>query len=318
MGLILANDGIDSEGKALLEAAGFQIQTDKVAQADLAAFIKEKAVVGVLVRSATQITEKELLASPSLKVIGRAGVGLDNINLKAAEANGVAVVNTPAASSQSVAELVLAHLFTVSRFLQLSNRQMPNSGTTDFGKLKKNYSEGSELQGKTLGIVGIGRIGQALAKMALGLGMKVVAHDPFIPKVGLLFDVHIYGQVKVSLTTISLDELLAQSDIISFHVPKPKDGSMITTAEFEKMKDGVIVINASRGGVIHEDDLLAALDSGKVVAAGLDVFENEPTPKVELLNHPRISVTPHIGASTNEAQTRIGIELAEKVIAAIG
>ena len=318
MGLILANDGIHPEGKKLLEAAGFQVQTDKVSQEELASFIKDKSVVGVLVRSATQITELELAASSSLKVIGRAGVVLDNIDLKASETNGITVVNTPAASSQSVAELVLAHLFTVSRFLQLSNREMPVSGTTDFAKLKKSYAKGSELQGKTLGIVGIGRIGQALAKMALGLGMKVIAHDPFIPEVGLTFDVHIYGEVKVSLSTISLDELLSQSDVISFHVPKPKHGSMITTCEFTKMKEGVVLINASRGGVINEDDLLAALDSGKVGAAGLDVFENEPTPKDELLNHPRISVTPHIGASTNEAQTRIGIELAEKVIAAIG
>ena len=318
MGLILANDGIHVEGKKLLGAAGFQVQTEKVEQNELASFIKDRSVVGVLVRSATQITEKELSASSSLKVIGRAGVGLDNIDLKAAETNGVTVSNTPAASSQSVAELVLAHLFTVSRFLQLSNREMPVSGATDFGKLKKSYSKGSELQGKTLGIVGIGRIGQSLAKMALGLGMKVVAHDPFIPEVGLTFEVHIYGEVKVSLSTISLDELLSESDVISFHVPKPKDGSMITTAEFAKMKEGVILINASRGGVINENDLLAALESRKVGAAGMDVFENEPTPKAELLNHPRISVTPHIGASTNEAQTRIGIELAEKVIAAIG
>ncbi|MFT7102248.1 MAG: D-3-phosphoglycerate dehydrogenase [Bacteroidia bacterium] len=318
MGLILANDGIHPEGKKLLEAAGFQVQTNKVSQEELASFIKDKSVVGVLVRSATQITEKELTASSSLKVIGRAGAGLDNIDLKAAETNGVTVLNTPAASSQSVAELVLAHLFTVSRFLQLSNREMPVSGTTDFGKLKKSYAKGSELQGKTLGIVGIGRIGQALAKMALGLGMKVVAHDPFIPEVGLSFDVHIYGEVKVSLSTISLDELLGQSDVISFHVPKPKDGSMINASEFRNMKEGVILINASRGGVINENDLIVALDSGKVAAAGLDVFENEPIPKAELLNHPRISATPHIGASTNEAQTRIGVELAEKVIAAIG
>ena len=214
--LILANDGIDPEGKRILESAGFQVQTDKVAQEQLAPFIKDNQVVGVLVRSATQITEEELTSSPYLKVIGRAGVGLDNIDLKSAEANGVAVVNTPAASSQSVAELVLAHLFTVSRFLQQSNRDMPASGVSEFGKLKKSYSKGSELQGKTLGIVGIGRIGQALAKMALGLGMKVVAHDPFIPEIGLIFDVHIYGEVKVSLQTISLEKLLAVSDVISF------------------------------------------------------------------------------------------------------
>jgi D-3-phosphoglycerate dehydrogenase len=317
MTLILANDGIHPAGKEILENAGFQVQTDKVAQDNLANFIKENDVVAVLVRSATQITEKELTSSSSLKAIGRAGVGLDNIDLKCAEANGIAVENTPAASSQSVAELVLAHLFTVSRFLQQSNRDMPISGTTAFGKLKKGYSKGSELQGKTIGIVGIGRIGQALAKMALGLGMKVIAHDPFIPEVGLTFEIHIYGEVKVSMSTISLDELLEQSDFISLHVPKPKGGSLIGAAEFGKMKDGVMLVNASRGGVVNEVDLLAALDSGKVAAAGIDVFENEPIPMAELLNHPSISVTPHIGASTNEAQTRIGIELAEKIVSAV-
>jgi len=315
--LILANDGIHPVGKQLLEKAGFTVQTDKVAQEYLADFILKNHVVGVLVRSATQITEKELSAWNGLKVIGRAGVGLDNIDLKAAEEKGISVVNTPAASSQSVAELVLAHLFAISRFLQLSNREMPVSGVSDFGKLKKNYSKGFELQGKTLGIVGIGRIGQALAKMALGLGMKVVAHDPFIPEVGLSFEIPVFGEVKVFIKTISLEELLSESEVISFHVPKPKEGAMIGATEFQKMQDGVMLINASRGGVIDETALLSALKSGKVAAAGLDVFENEPTPKSELLNHPNISVTPHIGASTNEAQTRIAIELAEKVIGII-
>lgn len=315
--LILANDGIHPEGKQLLEAAGFRVHTDKVIQHDLATFIKEKEVVGVLVRSATQITAKELEAWEGLRVIGRAGVGLDNIDVRTAEARGIAVVNTPAASSQSVAELVLAHLFAVSRFLQLSNREMPAHGINDFSRLKKEYSKGLELQGKTLGIVGIGRIGQALAKMALGLGMKVVAHDPFIPEVGLTFDVHIYGEVSVSLRTIAFDDLLQQADVISFHVPKPKDGAMVSSTELDKMKDGVIVINAARGGVIDETSLLKALDAGKVWAAGLDVFENEPTPRKELLDHPRVSVTPHIGASTTEAQARIGIELAEKVMSAL-
>jgi D-3-phosphoglycerate dehydrogenase len=317
MALILANDGIDSEGKRILEDAGFRVQTDKVAQQDLADFIKQNEVVAVLVRSATQITAAELSSFGGLKVIGRAGVGLDNIDLKSAEANGVTVVNTPAASSQSVAELVLAHLFTVSRFLQLSNREMPVTGLTEFSKLKKSYSKGFELQGKTLGIIGIGRIGQALAKMALGLGMKVIAHDPFIPEVGLSLSVHLFGDVDVVLKTVSFDDVLKEADVISFHVPKPKDGAMVSDTEFAKMKHGVILINASRGGVIDEVSLLEALDSGKVAAAGLDVFENEPKPKAELLDHPRISVTPHIGASTNEAQMRVGIELAEKVIEAI-
>lgn len=317
MALILANDGIDSEGKRILEDAGFRVQTDKVARQDLADFIKQNEVVAVLVRSATQITAAELSSFGGLKVIGRAGVGLDNIDLESAEANGVTVVNTPAASSQSVAELVLAHLFTVSRFLQLSNREMPETGLTEFSKLKKSYSKGFELQGKTLGIIGIGRIGQALAKMALGLGMKVIAHDPFIPEVGLSLSVHLFGDVDVVLKTVSFDDVLKEADVISFHVPKPKDEAMVSDTEFAKMKHGVILINASRGGVIDEVSLLKALDSGKVAAAGLDVFENEPKPRAELLDHPRISVTPHIGASTNEAQMRVGIELAEKVIEAI-
>ena len=315
---ILANDGIHPEGKKLLEEAGFEVQTEKVSQDELADHVAQNSVVGILVRSATQITEKELSAWDGLKVIGRAGVGLDNIDLKAAEARGIAVVNTPAASSQSVAELVLAHLFTVSRFLQQSNRDMPVSGTTDFGKLKKGYSKGSELQGKTLGIVGIGRIGQALAKMALGLGMKVIAHDPFIPEVEQTFHVHGFGEVKTTISTIPLDTLLGGADVISFHVPKPKEGAMIGTDEFAAMRNGVMLVNASRGGVIDEEALLQALASGRVAAAGLDVFENEPAPRAELLNHPSVSVTPHIGASTNEAQTRIGIELAQKVVEAVG
>ena len=317
MALILANDGIHPVGKKILENAGFQVQTDKVEQDDLAAFIKDNEVVAVLVRSATQITEAELKSWDGLKAIGRAGVGLDNIDLNCAEELGIAVCNTPAASSQSVAELVLGHLFSASRFLQLSNREMPISGATEFGKLKKSYSKGSELQGKTLGIVGIGRIGQTLAKMALGLGMKVVAHDPFIAKVNLELEIHGHGVVEVSFDTVAFDDLLAQADFISLHVPKPKGGSLIGTAEFVKMKEGVVIANAARGGVIDEDALLEALDSGKVAAAGLDVFVNEPNPREDLLNHPRISVTPHIGASTNEAQTRIGVELAEKIIAAI-
>lgn len=318
MALVLANDGIHPTGKELLENAGHEVVTNKVAQADLAKYILENDVAAVLVRSATQITETELLSSKSLKAIGRAGVGLDNIDLKCAEANRVAVKNTPAASSQSVAELVLAHLFSVSRSAHLSNRQMPASGASEFGKLKKSYSKGVELQGKTLGIVGFGRIGQALAKMALGLGVKVVAHDPFQASVNIDFEIAGFGKVDVTIDTISLDDLLSQSDFISLHVPKPKEGALIGENEFAKMKDGVIIANAARGGVIDEDALLTALESGKVAAAGLDVFENEPTPRQDLLNHPRISVTPHIGASTNEAQARIGIELAEKIISVIG
>jgi D-3-phosphoglycerate dehydrogenase len=318
MRLILANDGIDDAGREILEKAGFRVQTEKVAQNELAHFIAEKNVVAVLVRSATQITEKELKSSLSLRVIGRAGVGLDNIDLKTAEMQGVAVVNTPAASSQSVAELVLAHLFALARFIHVSNREMPLKGTIDFSGLKKNYSDGWELSGKTIGIIGFGRIGQALAKMVLGLGMKVMMFDPFVNRCDLEIELPNTIRFKTTIESTPFSELITSCDIISFHVPKPKGGPMIGKEEISAMKNGVILLNASRGGVIDEVALLEALATGKVGGAGLDVFEKEPTRLAELLCHPRISVTPHIGASTSEAQERIAIELAEKVIAAIG
>lgn len=318
MKLILANDGIDDAGKQILEKAGFRVQTEKVPQDELAHFISEKNVVAVLVRSATQITEKELKSSLSLRVIGRAGVGLDNIDLKTAEMNGIAVVNTPAASSQSVAELVLAHLFALARFIHLSNREMPLKGVNDFSRLKKSYADGWELSGKTIGIIGFGRIGQALAKMVLGLGMNVVMFDPFVKRCELEIELPNTIRFRTTLDSTPFSELIASCDIISFHVPKPKGGPMIGREEISAMKKGVVLLNASRGGVIDEQALLEALETGKVAGAGLDVFENEPTPLAALLNHPRISATPHIGASTSEAQTRIGIELAEKVVAAIG
>lgn len=318
MAIILANDGIDESGRVLLEKAGHMVISDKIAQSELAVQLKEQKISAVLVRSATQITRAELSSWAGLKVIGRAGVGLDNIDQVAAKELGIAVVNTPAASSQSVAELALAHIFTLARQLQGSNRKMPVSGTTEFSKLKKNFSDGWELQGKTIGIIGFGRIGQALAKMAIGLGMNVKMHDPFVPNCQLQIELSGIGPIKFELESSTFEEVISNSHILSFHVPKPKGGAMIGATEMHEMKDGVILINASRGGVIDEQALLAALASGKVGGAGLDVFENEPSPMPELLNHPRISVTPHIGASTAEAQERIGIELAEKVISVLG
>ena len=307
---ILANDGIDDQGKKLLEKAGYIIITDKVAQENLAKAINENKYEGLTVRSATKVRKDVIDACPNLKLIGRGGVGMDNIDVDYAKSKGIAVVNTPAASSLSVAELVFAHLFTLVRFLQDSNRLLPVKGTTEFDALKKKYAGGIELSGKTIGIVGIGRIGQAVAGIAFGLGMKVIAHDPFVKEAKI--DLTVGGnKISIPVKTISLNDLFAQSDFITVHVP---GGKLITKAEIAKMKNGVILVNASRGGVIEENDLLEALNSGKVAGAGLDVFENEPKPKQELLNHPKISVTPHIGAATKEAQERIGIELAEKII----
>ncbi len=312
--LILANDGIDTTGKSLLEKAGFTVITEKVSQENLASEINEKNYVALTVRSATKVRKDVIDACPNLKVIGRGGVGMDNIDVDYARSKGLQVINTPAASSNSVAELVFAHLFNAVRFVYDSNRQMPSVGNTKFEELKKNYSKGVELRNKTIGIIGFGRIGQSTAKIALGCGMNVLAYDPFVKEVVLNLEIHGTPGIDVNIKTVSLDELIANSDIISLHVP---GGKMITEKEINNMKQGVILLNASRGGVIDEADLINGLNSGKIAHACLDVFENEPTPNETLLKHTKISMTPHIGAATNEAQERIGIELAEKLIDAL-
>ncbi len=313
---ILANDGIDKSGQVLLEAAGFQVITEKVAQEELKNYINNEQIDAVLVRSATTVRQELIDACPSIKLIGRGGVGMDNIDVQYARDKGLEVINTPGASSQSVAELVFGHMFTMARFLDDSNRLMPQSGLQDFGKLKKKYAKGVELRGKTIGIIGFGRIGQSVASYALGCGMKVIAYDPFIPEAEIMIDLVGHGKIKVVVKTGSMEEILKDSDFISLHVPKQKDGSaVIGKNEFEKMKPGAFLVNAARGGVIDENALIEALDNNKIMHAALDVFENEPTPDERLLKHPKISLTPHIGAATNEAQDRIGVELAEKIIA---
>jgi len=312
---ILANDGIDAVGKDLLERAGFTVITDKVAQEDLAKEINEKGYVALTVRSATKVRKDIIDACAGLKVIGRGGVGMDNIDVDYARSKGINVINTPAASSNSVAELVFAHLFNAVRFLYDSNRQMPAHGEDKFEELKKKFAKGVELRGKTMGIVGFGRIGQSVAKMALGLGMKVLAFDPFVTEVSIELEIDgLDKTIPVSLKTVGFDKVIQNSDFITFHVP---GGKLISRDEIATMKNGVILLNTSRGGVIDEADLLEALNSGKISHGCLDVFENEPRPSVSVLKHQKISLTPHIGAATNEAQERIGVELAEKLIEAL-
>ena len=309
---LLANDGIDETGKRMLEAAGFVVITQKVAQENLIDAINQEGYEALTVRSATKVRKELIDACPGLKLIGRGGVGMDNIDVDYAKSKGIAVYNTPAASSNSVAELVFAHLYAMCRFIYDSNRNMPSSGYTDFESLKKKYAAGVELRGKTIGIIGIGRIGQAVAQIALGSGMKVIAHDPYISQVDI--KVNIYGVSTlpvVSINTVSMDELLASSDFISVHVP---GGNLIGENEIAKMKKGVCLINASRGGVIDEAALINGLNSKHIAHAALDVFVNEPKPSEALLQHPQISLTPHIGAATNEAQERIGVELSELII----
>lgn len=309
---ILANDGIDAQGKALLEKAGFTVVTEKVAQEALADTLNAEKYVGLTVRSATKVRKDIIDACKGLKLIGRGGVGMDNIDVDYARGKGIEVVNTPAASSHSVAELVFAHLYNCVRFLYDSNRQMPVNGATQFEALKKKYAKGIELKGKTIGIVGFGRIGQAVAKIALGSGMKVVAFDPFLQEALITLDIEgVNPKPSVRIATVPLETLLKTSDFITMHVP---GGKVITKKEIESMKNGVVLVNAARGGVIDENDLMEGLNSGKIAHVSLDVFENEPTPNAAILTHPKISLTPHIGAATEEAQERIGIELAELII----
>lgn len=310
---VLANDGISKVGIKTLEKAGFEVITTKVAQEQVANYINTHDIKVVLVRSATKIKQDIIDACPGLKIIGRGGVGMDNIDVDYARSKGIHVINTPASSSESVAELVFAHLFSGVRFLHDSNRNMPLEGDTNFDGLKKAYANGLELRGKTLGIVGFGRIGQAVAKMALGLGMKVIAADKYVNEAVIRVDFYNGQFINVEIITEPLEDLLKHSDFITLHVPA-QEGYVLDKAEFEVMKNEVGIVNCARGGVINEVALVEALDAEKVLFAGLDVFENEPTPEIQILMHPKISLTPHIGAATLEAQDRIGTELAEQII----
>lgn len=310
---VLANDGISESGLKALEAEGFEVITTNVAQEQLINYINENNVSVLLVRSATKARKDLIDACPSIKIIGRGGVGMDNIDVDYAKSKGIHVINTPAASSHSVAELVFGHLLGLARFIHNSNREMPLEGDSNFNKLKKAYGNGIELKGKTLGILGFGRIGQATAKVGLGLGMKVIAFDPFIEKVNLELDFFDGQKLNFEIKTISKVDVLKQADFLSLHVPAQKE-YVIDENEFNMMKDGVMVVNAARGGVINEVALVNAIEKGKVAGAALDVFEKEPTPEVQLLMNPALSLTPHTGAATNEAQDRIGTELASQIV----
>lgn len=310
---VLANDGISKSGIKALEKGGFEVITTKVAQEQVANFINSNGVSVLLVRSATKVRQDIIDACPGLKIIGRGGVGMDNIDVDYARSKGIHVINTPASSSESVAELVFAHLFTGVRFLHDANRTMPLEGDTNFEGLKKAYANGIELRGKTLGIIGFGRIGQAVAKMALGLGMKVIAADKYVGKADIRVDFYNGQFINVEIETEPMEDLLKHAHFITLHVPS-QEGYVIDAAEIAMMKDGVGIVNCARGGVINEVALVAALEQEKVAFAGLDVFENEPKPEIQILMHPKISLTPHIGAATLEAQDRIGTELAEQII----
>lgn len=310
---VLANDGLAASGVKALEAAGFQVDLSTIPQDQLLDYLNTNEIVVLLVRSATTVRKDIIDNCETLKIIGRGGVGMDNIDVEYAREQGLSVINTPAASSHSVGELVFAHLFGMARFLHQSNREMPLEGDSKFKALKKAFANGVELRGKTLGILGFGRIGQATAKIALGVGMKVIAFDPFINEVNLELEFFDHQSLFFNINTITKEEVLEQADFISLHVPAQKE-YVISTNEFEMMKKGVCIVNAARGGVIDEIALVEALANGNVSKAALDVFENEPTPEIQLLMNPDLSLTPHIGAATAEAQDRIGTELATQII----
>lgn len=309
---VLANDGISKSGKDSLEKDGFNVSTVTVAQNQLISYVNKENISVLLVRSATTVRKDLIDQCPGLKIIGRGGVGMDNIDVDYARNKGINVINTPAASSASVAELVFAHLYSGVRFLFESNRAMPLEGDSNFKGLKKAYAKGVELRGKTIGIIGFGRIGRETAKIAIGVGMKVLAYDKFLEKADLTLDFHDGKKIDFEIKISKFDYLLKNSDFISLHVPAQKN-FVINKKEINMMKDGAGLINAARGGVVNEVELVSALDSGKLSFAGLDTFENEPKPAVKLLMHPKISLTPHIGAATNEAQDRIGLELADQI-----
>ncbi len=309
---ILANDGISQTGIDFLQENGFEVITVNVAQEQLVDYINDNKVSALLVRSATTARKELIDQCPGLKLIGRGGVGMDNIDVEYAKSKGLHVINTPAASSASVAELVFAHLYGGVRFLYDSNRSMPLEGETNFKGLKKAYAKGVELRGKTLGIIGFGRIGQEVAKIGLGIGMQVIATDKFIEKAAVEVALYSGKSIVEEIKTQSMESVLSQSDFISLHVPAQKN-YVIDEQAFSKMKKGVALINAARGGVVDEVALVKALDSGQLSFAALDTFENEPKPEIKLLMHDKISLTPHIGAATLEAQDRIGEELAQQI-----
>jgi D-3-phosphoglycerate dehydrogenase / 2-oxoglutarate reductase len=298
---ILITDGIERTGAEILLAAGLELTEKKLTPEELLGAIS--AYDAIIVRSATKVTRAVIDAGTRLAVIARGGVGLDNIDVDYARSKGIQILNTPRASAISVAELTIAHLMSLGRFLPMTNIVMRNKQWP-----KKEFSAGIEVTGKTLGIIGFGNIGQEVAKRALGLMMKVVACDPFVKSTDL------------PVPMVNKAELYRVSDYITIHVPFDKSvGPVITQTDFDQMKEGVIFINCARGGVVDEAALLQALNRRRVLYAGLDVFMNEPPTQddFDLINHPRVSVSPHIGGSTREAQDRVGVEIAQKVVDAL-
>lgn len=305
---ILINDGLEDSGIQALISSGIEVELNKVSQEDLSSKLQDYD--GILVRSATKVRKEHIDSSPGLKLIGRGGVGMDNIDVDYARSKGIDVINTPGASSRSVAELAMAHILSLTRSLHESSSQLKDADS--FKLLKKKFSASTEIKNKTLALLGFGRIGSELAKMAIGLEMKVIVVDPFIPHANIELSIQ-SQKIQITLPLVSKNEAIAKADYISLHAPYTGT-NILGESEFNLMKSSCIVINTSRGENIDEDALLHALDNNRIAGAGLDVFLNEPNVKKEIFEHPRICVSPHIGASTQEAQERVAAELVEQII----
>ena len=310
---ILANDGLSKSGIDALKKGGFEVLNVKVAQNQLENYINEHNIDALIVKSLTEVRDDLIDECPSLKLIAFAGVGMDTIDVDYAIDKGLHVINAPEASTVSVAEMVFAHLFGMVRFLHSANREMPLEGDSRFRELKKAYSEGTELRGKKLGIIGFGSIGQEVAKIAIGIGMEIIAIDEKIESESITLNFFNGQKINFNIDMSTKQELLKEADFITINVPE-QDGYVIDAKEIEEMKDGVGIINTSRGSNLNEVALITAIENGKIQFAGLDVFENEPNPEIQLLMNPDLSLSPHIGAGTLEAEERVGLEIAKQII----
>ena len=311
---ILANDGISESGKITLESAGFKVISAKVAQNQLENFINDEGIDALIIKANTTIDTELIDACPSIKLIANQANTTDNIDTDYAEGSGIQIIQVADASANAIAELVFAHLLGMARFLHQSNREMPLEGDMNFNNLKKQFANGTELRGKTLGIIGMESAGQQVAKLALGLGMKVIAAD-VNADTSISIPIEFYtGQVvDIDVDIVPFSELLTEADFISLHVND--NGNHILEAQaFEKMKDGVGIVNVAQAGLVDEIALVNAIESGKVSYAALDAFENQPTPEIQLLMNTELSLSPNIATSTIEANQKSGKELATQII----
>lgn len=310
---ILINDGLAPIAIEKLKANKHEVYNVKVAQSQLSNYINKNNIEAIIIRGATKINSQIIDACPSLKIIARAGNGLDNIDFVYAKTRGLHVINSPNQSTESVAELVIAHALSCLRFLKNTNRDMPLEGDQKFAEIKKSASSGRELKGKTIGIIGFGKIGQTLAQKATALGMNVLAYDPQVNEAKITLEFFDKQKIDFKIQTTDLDFLLTNSDIVTLHTPK-LEKPILTAEKLQKMKKSAGVINTARGGVIDEVALINALQNNDLSFAALDVFDNEPHPEIHILMQDKISLSPHIGGSTIEAQERIGLNIAQQII----